>query len=139
MFRRTYRDLVRKISVDRRPARINTENGDTLVEILFAVLIVFLTVTALLSAFATSIAASGEQRGLATTDTVLKTYVESAIFQIQNQPYSAANNTFPIFAGCGTATATYYTNGIATGLGANSVTLYSPPTGYTASISTVQF
>ncbi len=124
---------------DRPCAMTNSENGDTLIEVLIALVVIALTATALLGAFATSITASGEQRGLATTDTVLKSYVESAFFQIQNQPYSAAHNTFPIFAGCGVASTSYYTNGIATGLGANGVTLYAPPTGYSASITAVQY
>ena len=139
MLRAAFSHIARRLSSDQVSARKNSESGDTLVEILIALLVVALTATALLGAFATSISASGKQRGLATNDTVLKSYVESAIFQIQNQPFNAALNTFPIFAGCGTASATYYTSGIATGLGANGVTLYSPPTGYTASISTVQF
>jgi Tfp pilus assembly protein PilV len=116
-----------------------SDTGDTLVEVLIALVVIALTAVALLGALATSVIASGEQRGLATVDTVLKSYVEAAEFQIENQPFNAANNTFPIFAGCGTASQTYYTNGIATGLGANGVTLYSPPTGYSAAITDVQY
>jgi type II secretory pathway pseudopilin PulG len=127
------------VGASRVRRRIRDDSGDTLVEILIALLVVAVTATALLAAFATSITASGEQRGLATIDTVMKNYVESAIFQIQNQPYSAANNTFPIFAGCGTASKDYYTTGIQQGQGSNGVVLYTIPSGYTAQITAVQF
>jgi hypothetical protein len=45
------------------PPRVNDERGDTLVEILLAIVIIGLTVTATLGAFATSISASTTQSG----------------------------------------------------------------------------
>jgi hypothetical protein len=120
-------------------AHSDAESGDTLVEVLIALTVIALTVTALLAAFATAVTASGEQSGLALTDTVLKSYVEAANFQIENQPYSSANNTYPIFAACGTASTSYYDSGIGSGVGNNNVPLYTPPAGYSAHITDLQY
>ena len=122
---------------------VDTEAGDTLVEVLVALVVIGLTAAALLGALATSLIASGEQRGLATTDTVLKSYVEAAIFQIENQPYGASGVN-PIFAACGLASPAYYTAGIAHGTGSvGGAPLYTPPSlpspGYSASIVQVQY
>ncbi len=124
-----------------RPLVSCNERGDTLIEVLIALVVIGLTVAALLGAFATSVIASGEQRGLATTDTVLKSYVEAAIFQIESQEFSSTNGTYPIFYGCESPStlANYYTNGLKTGLGNGGIVYYSPPSGYSASIQNVQF
>src|SRR5579862_6029681 len=70
---------------DAASKRVRGEAGDTLVEVLIAIAIIGLTVTALLGGFTTSISASTEHRNLATLDTVLKSYVESATYQLQQQ------------------------------------------------------
>ena len=62
-----------------------TEDGDTLVEVLLAIVILGITSVAILLAFATSISGSAEHRSLATMDTVLRTAAEEAISQIQQQ------------------------------------------------------
>lgn len=103
------------------------EAGDTLIEVLVALVVLGLSALALLGAFATSIAASTEHRGLVTIDTVLKSYVESAVYQIQNQPS-------PLFqTSCGATSSTvptYYNQHIQ----------YTPPSSsggtYTAQIDT---
>jgi type II secretory pathway pseudopilin PulG len=69
------------------------EAGDTLIEVLIALLVIGVTTAALLGAFATSISASAEHRNLATIDTLLKSFAETATYQIQLQPN-------PLFASC---------------------------------------
>lgn len=59
------------------------ERGDTLIEILITLTILSLAGVALISGFSTSISASSEYRGLAVTDTVLRTVSEQVIGQFQ--------------------------------------------------------
>jgi Tfp pilus assembly protein PilV len=80
----------------RSPQRLGLprgESGDTLIEVLIALVVIGLTVTALLGAFATAISASAEDRNLATIDTLLQSFAETATYQIQLQPN-------PSFAPC---------------------------------------
>ena len=67
--------------------RRRSEAGDTLIEVLLALVVLGLASVALLLAFATSISGSGEHRSLTTVDTLLKSFVESATSQIEKQPY----------------------------------------------------
>jgi type II secretory pathway pseudopilin PulG len=82
---RPVRDGFLKTLLERVQKPTDSERGDTLVEVLIALLVIGLTATALLAGFATSISASTEHRNLATLDTVLKSYVESATYQLQQQ------------------------------------------------------
>ena len=59
--------------------------GDTLVEVLLALIVLGMASVALLIAFSTSIAASAEHRKLATYDTVLATASQEAIAAIDSQ------------------------------------------------------
>jgi large repetitive protein len=68
------------VSSDRK-----SEAGDTLIEVLIAIVVMGITSVAVLLAFATSISGSAEHRSLATMDTVLRTAAEEAISQIQQQ------------------------------------------------------
>jgi Tfp pilus assembly protein PilV len=115
-----------------------TEAGDTLVELLIALVVIGITATALLAGFSTSLSASAEHRHLATTDTALKGYVEAATYQIQlQQPPSA---TFAQFLQCTTMpTAAAYTSAIAATMSPATPSGFALPTGYTASITNVQF
>jgi type II secretory pathway pseudopilin PulG len=63
-----------------------SEAGDTLVEVLLALIVLGLASVALLIAFSTSISASAEHRNLATYDTVLATATQVTIANIQSQP-----------------------------------------------------
>jgi hypothetical protein len=63
-----------------------SENGDTLVEVLLALVVLGLASVALIIAFATSLSASAEHRSLATVNTVLATVSQEAIASIQEQP-----------------------------------------------------
>jgi type II secretory pathway pseudopilin PulG len=62
------------------------EAGDTLVEVLIAIAVIGITAAALLGGFSTSIAASADHKSLSSLDTVLKSFVETATYQIQQQP-----------------------------------------------------
>ena len=62
------------------------EEGDTLIELLIAIVIIALTVSALLGALITAITSTSEHRSLATIDSLLNTFAQSAEFEIQQQP-----------------------------------------------------
>ena len=74
---------VKRPRVPERPRR--SEAGDTLVEVLLAIVILGMASVAILLAFATSISGSAEHRTLTTMDTVLRTAAEESISQIQQQ------------------------------------------------------
>jgi len=93
-----------------------SEAGDTLLEVLIALVVLGVASVALLVSFATSISASSTYRDVATLDSVLRTASEEVITQIQQQPAA-------MFASCG---------------GAANVT-FSLPTGYTAAITAVEY
>lgn len=65
---------------------IRDERGDSLIEVLFAVVIIALAAGPLIGALLESIAASAEHRGLATADTLLKSFAETAVSEIQTSP-----------------------------------------------------
>ncbi len=75
-------------SVPDRPRRVRSrrsEAGDTLVEVLLAIVILGISSVAILLAFATTISGSAEHRTLTTADTVLRTAAEQSTV-----PHSAA-------------------------------------------------
>src|SRR5580704_14348608 len=75
------RRLTRRIvGRTRRP-----ETGDTLIEVLLAVMVLGIASGAILLAFSTSIFGSSEYRGLATTDTVLRSAAEEVTNDLQSQ------------------------------------------------------
>ena len=63
--------------------RATAENGDTLIEVLIALLVLSLSSVAIILAFATSIASSAEQRDLSSVDTVLRGAAQEATSQMQ--------------------------------------------------------
>jgi type II secretory pathway pseudopilin PulG len=65
--------------------RRGSEAGDTLLEILIAIVVLGLASVALIVAFGTSISSSAEHRNLASFDTILATTSQEAIAQIQQQ------------------------------------------------------
>jgi type II secretory pathway pseudopilin PulG len=101
----------------------NSEMGDTLIEVLVALVIIGIAGVALLGSFATTIGGSAEHRYLATLDATLKSFVEQATYQIQLGPS-------PIFSSCATITnlGSSPEYGI-TALGS------APPSGYSISAS----
>jgi len=85
--RRSSRSVVQVTARTTAPEcpRRHSEAGDTLIEVLLALVVLGMASVALLIAFSTSIAASAEHRRLATYDTVLATASQEAITAIQNQ------------------------------------------------------
>jgi type II secretory pathway pseudopilin PulG len=65
-----------------------SESGDTLIEVLLAIIILGLASVAIMMAFATSISGSAEHRSLASFDTVLRSASEQAISQLEQQTTS---------------------------------------------------
>ena len=115
-----------------RPQRVavrsgHGEEGDTLLEILFALLILSVATVALLIAFATSISASATHRSAATLDTVVRSASQQAISQIEQQ-------TSPTYQSC--ALLSYYATG---GAGAPTFTVPTGPTGYLVSVTGIQY
>ena len=99
-----------------RDAADRSEAGDTLLEVLIALVVLSVASVALLVSFATSISATSTYRDVATLDSVLRSASEEVITQIQQQPAA-------LFASCG---------------GAANVT-FSLPSGYSASITAVSY
>lgn len=83
----------------RPPSRACSESGDTLVEVLIAIVIIALTAAALLNSLTTSIQASAVHQRVATIDTLLKSYAEAAKQQIQ---FGSAGFP-PSFSACNTS------------------------------------
>lgn len=103
---------------------VREEAGDTLVELLIAVVIIALSVTALLGALITSLTSSAEHRSLANLDTVVKGFAESAKYQIELQPSGSW------FTDCASVSGMAY-NG-------NAVP-YTPPQGYTVGFTEIGY
>lgn len=70
-------------------AESSHERGDTLVELLLALVILSVSVVSIFSAILSTSKASVEHRSLTSLDAVLKTFAESAIYDIQLQPSTA--------------------------------------------------
>lgn len=106
--------------------RCRSDAGETLIEVLLAVVIIALSVSALLGGLVTSISSSAEHRSLAELDTVLKSNAESVKYQVELlQPDTAA-----WFADCASITGTSY-NG-------HPVT-YVVPAGYGVQLTSIQY
>jgi prepilin-type N-terminal cleavage/methylation domain-containing protein len=82
-----------------------SERGDTLIEVLMALMIIGIGVVALMSGLAASITGSAAHKSLTTTDTALKSAAETAVYAIELQPS-------PLFAQCASVSGTSY-NGTA--------------------------
>jgi type II secretory pathway pseudopilin PulG len=105
-----------------------SEAGDTLIEVLIALVVIGLTATALLGGFSTSITASADHKSLATIDTVLKSFIENATYQIELEPAVAHSSPpIPMFTPCAT-TSSYPLTSTSTQSGVT----------YSATISSVQ-
>jgi hypothetical protein len=76
-----------------RPSRSRSEEGETLVEVLLAVIILGIASVAMIAAFGTDISASAEHRELANFDTALASSIATTTSLIQGQ-YSS------VFAAC---------------------------------------
>jgi type II secretory pathway pseudopilin PulG len=67
-------------------SRSRGERGDTLIEVLMALVVLSITALAIMIAFSTSISASAEHRDIATAQIVLANYSQQAISQIEQTP-----------------------------------------------------
>jgi hypothetical protein len=65
------------------------------VELLIALVVIGLTVVSILGAFATTISASAEHRGLATADTVLRSFVETLTYDLRLSPPTPPSGSLP--------------------------------------------
>ncbi|MGD0055267.1 MAG: type II secretion system protein [Acidimicrobiales bacterium] len=110
----------------RRGRSGRSEAGDTLVEVLLALIVLSLASVAVIVAFSTTISASGEHRSLATFNTMIRSATEQAISQVQGTSAVPFNNCAPL---------SYYQAGI------GKVTFAPPPSGtnYTAAITNVSY
>lgn len=103
-----------------------SEAGDTLIEVLLALIVLSLASVAVIAAFSTTISASSEHRSLATFNTMIRSATEQAISQVQGTSAVPFNNCAPL---------AYYQAGIGT------VNFAPPPSGtdYTAAITGVSY
>ncbi len=113
------------------PATSRDNRGDTLLEVLIALLIIGLTAAALLTAFSTAIISSRVHRDIATNDQVLRSVTESAFSQIQQD----AN---PKYISCGTTSSyqSYFDSSSALPSGSALSALYAT---YTITVDSVQY
>jgi type II secretory pathway pseudopilin PulG len=102
----------------RRLTAPESDDGDTLIEVILAVGIVAVTAVALIGTILTSITSSTEHRTLTQSDTVLKSYADAAQQQIQRK-----NN--PKFQPCASAYDVNAPSGI--------------PSTYTVGISSIKY
>src|SRR5580704_14088670 len=73
--------------------------GDTLLEVVLAVVVLAITAAALLGAITTSIVSSSAHRNLTTDDTLLRSYAEAAQYHIEGQQQPNA----PLYQTCATS------------------------------------
>ena len=77
----------------RCPSRLNrfecSEAGDTLIEILIAIAILGITITALLGALLTTLTSAAEHRTMTSLDTALRSYAEQLKYDVELQPSNA--------------------------------------------------
>jgi type II secretory pathway pseudopilin PulG len=88
----------------RTRARINRskDQGDTLIELLVALVIISIVVAALFNSLIESTSASTEHRSMANLSTVLRSFAESATYAIQSEPLGPG--TGPEYTQCATPT-----------------------------------
>jgi type II secretory pathway pseudopilin PulG len=74
------------------------DSGDTLIEVLVTISIIAIAFVALMGSLLSSTSASITNRGIANLDGILRSFAESARYQIQTQPEDG--NTGPMFQPC---------------------------------------
>jgi hypothetical protein len=123
--------LHRRLQVPRQPL---PEEGDTLIEVILAVVVIALTAAALLGAITTSIVSSASHRYLSTDDTLLRSYAEQVEYQLEQSP-NALGPT-PIYQSCAPAGATGPYN---TTANPSLAPDFPVPSGYGLAITGVQY
>jgi trimeric autotransporter adhesin len=121
--------MIRRSPLKRLRARVSrnaaSQRGDTLVEVLLALIILALASVALITCLETSVTAESEHRGLATFNTILTASSEAALSEMQQQP--------SLFTSCPTNPVPYYQQHVP-------ITVASPYTSqYSVVVSSVQY
>jgi len=111
-------------SFKERCRRHRSDAGDTLVEVLLALVVIGLAGVAIIGSFTTSISAASEHKNLALLDAATKTYVETAQSAITAR-------VSPLFKDCTVTTTPETTYGLAANI--------AWPTSYTVSYAATQF
>jgi type II secretory pathway pseudopilin PulG len=101
--RRLGRLLSERDETELSRTRFRSEVGDTLIEVLIALVVIGLTGAGILGAFMTTISASAEQRSLSGADAFLRSFVETATYDI-------SLGSSPLFVGCPTGVPSSYSN-----------------------------
>ena len=78
-----------------------SEAGDTLIEVVLAVVVIALTAAALLGAITESIVSSSAHRNLTTDDTLLRSYAEAVQYQVEDE--QQPNPPYPLYQTCATS------------------------------------
>ena len=73
----------------------SSEAGDTLIEVLIAIVIIALTVTALLGGLVTAITSSTTEQSLSTVDSVLNNFAQAAQYEVQQANFFINCTTTP--------------------------------------------
>ena len=102
----------------------DAEAGDTLIEVLIALVVLGIAVVAMLLAFGAALSGSAEHRTLTNIATAKKTVTQQIVAQLQN-----ANP--PLYLACASATNYQAPNG------SNAISFTNLPTGYSAQVSGV--
>ena len=91
-----------------RPGR-SPDAGDTLIEILIAVSIIAIAAAGIVGGVASAIGSSGTHRSLSTLDAIVKSFAQTAKYEIQQQPSGQGGPLFQPCAGTIGSSSPYYT------------------------------
>ena len=88
--------------------RSRDDRGDTLLEVLVALMIIGIASVAILGAYTMSIGGSGRQKTLSQLNVLLHNVAESVTYQVQLQPQALAASppSHPLYAPCATVVGT---------------------------------
>jgi len=121
------------------PRAPRSDDGDTLIEVMIALLVISVTTAALMTGLATSIGASATHRNLATLDTVVRSYAETIKADVQLQ-------AAPLYQDCawitttnvgGIPTAQYNTK--SGGVVTTTPLTFTPPAGYSVQLDFLHY
>jgi hypothetical protein len=111
----------------------HSEAGDTLVEVLIAVAVLALCVSALLGALVTTITSASEHRSLASIDTALRSYAEQLKYDVELNPNTSGTlPNAPWYMQCATVTTSSYA-------GQQVLPPANLPAGYTVVIQGIEY
>jgi hypothetical protein len=138
--KRLIRQLVSKGAERREPTpRSHSEAGDTLVEVLLALLVLSLASVALIIAFSTSISASAEHRRLVTADLVVGSVSQNAIASIEGNLQLFTCTTLQAGQSMPVTTTTYLSSVQGLGFDLVPAEYTTTPYSYSASVTGVEW